>query len=109
MEQLQILDMDAVPVSTEQFSISAGNPGLCRSKAQISNRALSPTVDSLSHVAAALADWSKAFVGFGQHVGFGCPRCNRLLDNVDSTKGEIWCYTHCGHCRLPFDTVYLGR
>jgi len=40
MEQLQILDMDALTVSTEQFSISAGNPGLCRSKAQISNLAL---------------------------------------------------------------------
>jgi hypothetical protein len=107
MEQLQILDMDAMAVSTEQFSISAYDPGLCRSEAQVSDLALSPAVDSGCQLAAFLADWSKAFVGFRQNVSYGCFGRNGLLDNFDSAKGEIWCYTESGHRRPPLDKVYL--
>jgi len=90
MEQLQILDMDALTVRTKHFAIPAGDPHPGSGKVQVSNLALCPAVDSASPVAAYLTDGLKALVGFYLDVSPSCLGGNRLIDNFDSTKGEIW-------------------
>jgi len=109
MKQFQILDMNALTVSAKHFAISAGDPGQCRSKTQVSDLALGPTVDSGGPLAATLADGLKAFVGFHMDMSPGCLGGDRLIDNFDSTKGEIRCYTEYGHRRPPWDNVCLCR
>jgi hypothetical protein len=42
-------------------------------------------------------------------VSSGGLGCNRLIDNFDSTKGEIGCYSGRGHRRPPLYRVFLGR
>jgi hypothetical protein len=109
MKQLQILDINALAVGTEQLAVMAGNPGPGCSKAQVSYLALSPTVDAVGPFAAPLTDGLEPFVWLHLYGSFCCQWGNFLMDNFDSTKGEIGCYTGCGHRRSPFGKVYLGR
>jgi hypothetical protein len=89
VKQLQILDMDAMAVSTKYFAIPAGNPGTGTGQVQIPNPALSPTVNTGCSPAAFLANGSKSFVGLRVNVGACCFGRNALSHNFDSTKGEI--------------------
>ena len=56
-----------------------------------------------------VADWLEPLVGLYLNMGSSGLAVDALIDNFDSTKGEIRCYTGCGHRRPPLDIVYLGR
>ena len=105
MKQLQIFDLNALIGSTKHLSIPARDPSLCRVEAQVLNLALSLTVNSASSLVASLTDGLKAFVGFHMDMSPGCIGGNCLIDNFDSTKGEIGCYSRYGHRRPPLVIV----
>jgi hypothetical protein len=109
VKKVQILDMDALAVSTKDFSVFAGDPQPGSGQVQIPNLAPGPAVNTGSPFAASMAYGLKPIVGLHMDVsccGFGC---DRLIYNFYSTKGEIWCYTDSGHRRPPLDIVFLGR
>ena len=109
MEELQIFDMDSVTMRTDDFSIATIEPYLGGCHAQVSDTALGPAVNCSLCVATSLTDRCKSLVGLHldmSRIGFGC---NALIDNFDSTKGEIGCYSGYGHRRPPVDIVYLAR
>ena len=104
-----MLDADAMTMATEQFAIMTVDPHRCGGQVQIPHPALGPAVHAGGLAAAAMADRLKAFVGFYLDAGFGSVLGNELIDNFDSTKGEIGCYSGCGHRRPPWDIFFLGR
>ena len=91
--------MNAFAMCTEQFAIPAGNPGLCRSKVEVSNLSTCPTVDTGGFLATIVTDGVVSIVGFPGYVSYGCLGCNGLIDNFESTKGEICCYTGYGQVK----------
>jgi hypothetical protein len=109
MKQLQILDTDLMTFDTKQFAIPTGKPHFGSCQVQIANRALCPTVDSSGFLAATLTNGLKAFVGLRLNARLGSIGQNLLIDNFDSTKGEIRCYSQCGHRRPPLYRFFLCR
>jgi len=109
VKEFQVLDMDALTVSTKHFAILAGDPQPCSGKVQVPNLALGPAVNTTIPLAASMADGLKPLVGLYLDVSSGGFGRNRLTDNFYSTKGEIWCYSVCGHRRPPLYWVFLGR
>jgi len=101
--------MDAVTVSTKHLAILAGDPQPGSGKVQIPNFAPGPAVNTGCPLAASVADGLKALVGLNLDVSSAGLWCNRLIDNFDSTKGKIGCYSGYGHRRPPLYTVFLGR
>jgi hypothetical protein len=107
MKQLQILDTDLMAFGAKQFAIPTGKPHFGSCHVQIANRALSPAVDSSGFFAATLTNGLKAFVGLSLDARLGSIGQNLLIDNFDSTKGEIRCYSQCGHRRPPLYRFFL--
>jgi len=108
MKQVQIFDADLTAVGTKQLAVLTGKPDLGACQIQIANRALGPTVDSGGFLAAALTNRVKAFVGLSLNTRLAGIGQNLLIDNFDSTKGEIRCYSSSGHRRPPLDIFFHG-
>ena len=92
MKQVQILDADLLAFGTKQLAILTADPHFGRCQVQIANRALRPTVDAGGLLAATLTNRQKAFVGLSLNASFSGIGQNLLIDNFDSTKGEIWIF-----------------
>jgi len=69
VKKLQILDMDALTVSTKHFSVFAGDPQPGSGQVQISNFAPSPAVNTGSSFAAPMAYGLEPLVGLQMDVG----------------------------------------
>jgi hypothetical protein len=108
MKQLQIFDADLMAVGTKQLAILTGNPHFCCCQVQIANRALSPTVDTGGFLTTTLTNRLKALVGLSLNASLGGIGQNLLIDNFDSTKGEIRCYSSYGHRRPPLGNLFVG-
>jgi hypothetical protein len=109
MKKFQAFDMNSPAVGTKYFAIAAVEPDLGRSYVQISDPALGPAVNGGGRETAPMANRYKPLVGLHldmSGIGFGC---NVLVDNFDSTKGEIRCYSGYGHRRPPLDIVFSRR
>jgi len=109
MKELQILDMDTLTACTKHFAIPAGDPKPSGGHVQVPNFALGPTVNPCGFVAASVTDGLVALVGLHPDMSCKSLGCNALIDNFDSTKGEIGCYGGNGHRRPPLGMVFLGR
>src|SRR5271157_2137602 len=101
--------MNSMAMCTKHFAILTSDPRSGAGKAQISNLALGPAVNTGSLPAAFVTNWLKSLVGLGLDMSFRSLRTDRLIDNFYSTKRKICCYTDYGHRRPPLDKVYLGR
>jgi len=71
VKQLQILDMDALTVSTKHFAILAGDPQPGSGKVQVPNLAPGPAVNTRSPLTASVADGLKPLVGLHLNVSSG--------------------------------------
>jgi hypothetical protein len=109
MKKLQIFDMDAMAMRTENLSIKTRNPNPGSSHVQVPDLASCPTVNTTGDTAAFVANRLKTFVGLHLEKCYVCVGYMALIDNFDSTKGEIRCYTQSGHRRPPFGKVCLGQ
>ena len=105
IKQLQIFDANLMTPDTKQLAIMTGDPNFCCDQIQISNRTLRPTVDAGSLLTTTLTNGLKALVGLSLNARLAGIGQKLLIDNFDSTKGEIRCYTDCGHCRPPWVSV----
>ena len=94
---------------TKHLAILTGEPQPGTGKVQIPNFAPAPVVNTASPLAASMADGLKALVRLYLDVSLGSLGCNRLIDNFDSTKRKISCYSWQGHRRPPLSRVCLGR
>lgn len=103
MEQLQIFDMHALTARAEHLPIPAGHPESGRGDAQVPDFALGPAVHPGSPLTATMTQRPITPIGFDADVGLADIGCNFLMDNFDSTEGEIRCYTESGHRRPPLD------
>jgi hypothetical protein len=93
---------------TKQLAVTTCNPDFGGGQVQIPHCALAPAVHTGSFLAAKMTDGLKAFVGFYLNASLAGIGQNALIDNFDSTKGEIRCYSGSGHRRPPLDN-YLFR
>jgi hypothetical protein len=85
------------------------NPYPQTAKVQIAYFAPRMAVYDIGFLFATMTNRMEAFVWLGDNL---CGRNiggNVLLDNFDSTKGEIRCYTESGYRRSPFGKVYFDR
>jgi hypothetical protein len=105
MKKFHILDVNTMAMGTKYFAISASKPNMGSGYVQIAYLSQCPTVNAGSFAAATMADRLKAPVGLQLDMRFAGLGGNLLVDNFDSTKGEIRCYTEFGHRRPPFDKV----
>jgi hypothetical protein len=103
MEQLQILDMHPLTTGAEHLAIPAGHPESGRGDTQIPDFALGPAVHPGSLLTATVTQWPEAPIGLDVDMGLTDIGCYLLMDNFDSTEGEIRCYTESGHRGPPLD------
>jgi hypothetical protein len=89
MKQVQILDADPLTVGTKQLAILTGKPHFGSCQVKIANGTLCPIVDAGSFSATTLTNRQKAFVRLGLKASLAGLGQNLLIDNFDSTKGEI--------------------
>ena len=93
---------------TEHFAIVTFDPDRRGGQVQIPDPALGPAVHPSGSLPTAVTDRLKALVGLYPYLGLASVFQNDLVDNFDSTKGEIGCYSGLGHRRPPSDRVYLA-
>src|SRR4030042_2669572 len=74
---------------------------LSRSQIQIPDTSLSPAVNTDGFLTTQMTDGVISLVGNNLDPRFVSLWINKLVCNSNSTKGEIGCYTHTGHCRPP--------
>jgi len=103
IEEIEVFDRRSLALRAEDLPILTVEPYLSRSKIQISNRSLLVAVDSRRGTATKMAEGSESFVGNDFDPGSFCPFRDPLMDNSDSTKGEVLCYTQTGHRWPPLD------
>jgi len=105
MEQLQILDADSLAMKTKDLAVPAIQPYPSRGPIQIPHGSLSPAVNLPALLPAQMADRIESLVWNHFDPGLSGSEKNRLSDNSDSRKGEIFCYTQCGHRWPPLDNI----
>ena len=103
MKQLQVLDMHALTTRAKHFAISTGHPESGRGDAQIPDFALRPAVHPGCLLTTTVTQRPVAPIGLDVDIGLADIGVYFLVDNFDSTKGEIRCYTKSGHRRPPVD------
>jgi hypothetical protein len=101
VKDLQLLDADSLAMGTEQFTVLATQPDLSAGQVQVSYRTLSPAMNSWCFVPTQMTDGLEPVVGSYIDNSFYPSGVHRLVDNFDSTKGEIRCYRDTGHRRPP--------
>ena len=89
VKEFQLLDADALAVSAEQLAVITSQPDLGAGQVEVSHRALSPAVNVAGLLPAQMTHGMKALVGNHLDDGFGGIRVNHLLDDFDSTRGEV--------------------
>jgi hypothetical protein len=93
---------------TKDLPILTMEPYPGRSEIQISNRSLLLAVNPRRRTATKMAARAESFVGnYFDPGSLDLPR-DPLLDNSDSTKGEVLCYTQIGHRWPPLDNFFDG-
>jgi len=76
-------------MSAEQLAVITSQPHLGAGQVEVPYRALSPAVNVGSFLSAPMTHGMEALVGNHIDDGFGGIRVNHLLDDFDSTKGEV--------------------
>ena len=89
VKEFQLLDADALAMSAEQLAVITSQPHLGAGQVEVSHRALSPAVNTAGLLPAQMTHGMEALVGNHIDDGFGGIRVNHLLDDFDSTKGEV--------------------
>ena len=89
VKEPQLLDADALAVSAQQLAVIASQPHLGAGQVEVPYRALSPAVNTAGLLSAPMTHGMEALVGNHIDDGFGGIRVNHLLDDFDSTKGEV--------------------
>lgn len=89
VKDAKLLDADAVAMSAEQLAVITSQPDLGAGQVEIPHRALSPAVNTAGLLSAHMTHGLEALVGDHIDDGLGGSRLNHLLDDFDSTKGEV--------------------
>jgi len=101
-EKLQVFDYNPPAVHTDNLSVMALHPDSKGAKIQVSDPPLDMAVDPSRWMSTATANSEKTFVGTDIDPSCSCVLSDGLMDNLDSTKRKIICYTHSGHRRPPW-------
>ena len=103
MEQLQILDEDSLALKAKDLAIPAIQPYAGQSQIQIPNGSLRPAVNVSRPLPTDMTDRVEPLIRQDFDPSLRAFGMNGLVDNSDSRKREIFCYTQCGHRRPPWD------
>jgi len=103
MKKFQAFDDNALTVQAKDLAILAMEPDSCRGHIQIPNLSLDPAVNIPRSLATEVTTGQKAPVGNHLDSSLSTSEIHGLIDNSDSTKGEVGCYTDCGHRWPPWD------
>ena len=109
IEKVEVFDKGPLTFETDNLSVLAPNPDSGRSKVQISDQSPLVAVDVGSLAATDMANGLKSFVGNGLDPSSFGVGPNPLLNNSDSWKREIVCYTQTGHRWPPLDNFLVGK
>jgi hypothetical protein len=109
VKQIQLLDHDPSAVDAIELAVAAIEPDPGAGHVQIPDRTARPAVNRGGFLAAVMAHGCKALVGFHLNTSPVGLRGHRLALDLDSTKGEVRCYSGFGHHRPPVDRVFLRR
>lgn len=107
-EKLQVFDNDPPAVKTDNLAVMAFQPNSKGGKIQVSNPSLDMAVDPSRNSSTATANKEKPFVGTDIDPSWRRLLSDGLMDDLDSTKREIICYTHSGHRKPPWVSCF-GR
>jgi hypothetical protein len=109
MEKFQVLDEDPLTLKTKDLAIVTMQPDLDRGQIQIPHSSFDPAVDVYRPLATDMANRVEPLVGNHFDPSLGGFEINRLVDNSYSRKGEVFCYTQCGHRWPPGDDFLAGK
>jgi len=100
-EEVQVFDNNPSAVETDNLAVMAFQPDSKGGYIQVANPSLNMAVDPVRRMPTATANREKTFVGTDIDPNCSSLLSDGLMDDLDSTKRKIICYTHSGHRRPP--------